>query len=52
MINYEMDPAILKPLLPYKTELDLFEGNCLVSMVGFMFLNTRLKGIPVPFHQH
>lgn len=51
MINYELDPAILRPLLPHRTELDLFEGRCLVSMVGFMFLHTRLKGIPVPFHQ-
>jgi len=51
MINYALDPEILKPLLPFRTELDLFEGNCLVSMVGFVFLNTRLKGVPVPFHQ-
>ena len=23
-----------------------------MSMVGFMFLDTKLKGIPVPFHRH
>jgi uncharacterized protein YqjF (DUF2071 family) len=51
MINYPLDAALLQPWLPYGTEPDLFEGCCLVSMVGFLFLNTRLKGIPVPFHQ-
>lgn len=48
--NYAIDPDILKPFVPPHTELDLFQGNCYVSLVGFMFLNTRLKGIKVPFH--
>jgi hypothetical protein len=52
LVNYPIDPRILEPFLPAKTELDFFEGKCLVSMVGFMFMNTRLKGIPVPFHQN
>jgi uncharacterized protein len=50
MLNYEIDPAVLLPLLPAGTELDLWQGRALVSMVGFRFLNTRLRGIPVPFH--
>ncbi len=32
-------------------ELDLFEGRCYVSLVGFLFQNTRLKSVPVPFHR-
>jgi uncharacterized protein YqjF (DUF2071 family) len=50
MANYAVDPDILKPYLPYGTELDLWNGNCYVSLVGFMFLRTRVLGIPVPFH--
>lgn len=50
MINYEVVPAILKPYLPAGTELDLWEGKALVSMVGFMFNNTRVLGIKWPFH--
>src|SRR6478672_11160712 len=50
--NYAVDPAVLLPYLPYKTELDLWRGKCYVSLVGFMFLNTKLKGIPVPFHRN
>jgi len=50
--NYEVSPAILKNYLPFKTELDLWNNRCYVSLVGFMFLNTRLKGIKIPFHSN
>jgi uncharacterized protein YqjF (DUF2071 family) len=51
IINYSVDPAILEPYLPYKTELDLWKDKCYVSLVGFRFLNTRVRGIPIPFHR-
>lgn len=50
MLNYEVDPEILKPHLPAFTELDLWEGKALVSMVGFMFLDTRVMGVKWPWH--
>ena len=50
MANYEVDPALLSQRLPAGTELDLHDGKCFVSLVGFMFLDTRVLGIPVPFH--
>ncbi len=50
MANYIVDPAILKPYLPYKTELDVFNGNVYISLVGFMFTNTRILGFKIPFH--
>lgn len=50
MANYIVDPAVLKPYLPSKTELDLFNGNAYVSLVGFMFMNTRVLGFKIPFH--
>jgi len=50
MANYAVDPEVLKPFLPARTELDLWNNTCYVSLVGFMFLNTKLKGIPIPFH--
>jgi uncharacterized protein YqjF (DUF2071 family) len=49
-VNYEIDPEILQPYVPYGTELDLWQGKCYVSLIGFMFLNTRLRGVKVPFH--
>ena len=51
MINYAVDPTLLEKYLPKHTELDLHEGVCYVSIVGFMFLNVKLKGIPIPFHR-
>lgn len=50
MVNYTVDPALLQPYLPNKTELDFFEGKCYVSLVGFMFMNTRVLGFKIPFH--
>lgn len=50
MLNYEVDPDILKPYIPPATELDLWEGKCLVSMVGFLFKDTCVRGIKWPFH--
>ena len=50
LFNYKVEPEALLPYLPYKTELDYWNNTCYVSLVGFMFLNTRLKGIRIPFH--
>lgn len=50
MANYVVDPKLLQPYLPGKTEVDLWNNNCYVSLVGFMFLNTKVIGFKVPFH--
>ncbi|MEO5911995.1 MAG: DUF2071 domain-containing protein [Pelobium sp.] len=50
MANYIVDPAILAKYLPPHTELDIYNGDCYVSLIGFMFLNTRIKGFKIPFH--
>lgn len=52
MLNFEVDPGILAPWLPAGTELDAWQGSTLVSLVGFRFLHTRLKGIPIPWHRN
>lgn len=48
--NYIIDPEILKEYIPAGTELDLWNGRCYISLVGFMFVNTRLLGVKIPFH--
>ena len=50
MLNYEVDAAVLKPYIPAGTELDLWEGKALVSMVGFLFHDTKVLGIRWPMH--
>jgi uncharacterized protein YqjF (DUF2071 family) len=51
MLNYAVDPSLLEPFVPAGTELDVFEGRTYLSLVGFEFNRTRLRGITVPFHQ-
>jgi len=51
MLNYEVDPDVLRGLVPRGTELDFWSGKCFVSMVGFIFLDTRVLGIAVPMHR-
>ena len=48
MFNYEVDAAILKPYLPPYTEIDLYNGKAIVSVVGFLFNNTKVMGIKWP----
>ncbi|MEO7046741.1 MAG: DUF2071 domain-containing protein [Ferruginibacter sp.] len=50
--NYAIDPDLLKPFLPAFTALDIWKDRCYVSLVGFMFLNTRLKSLRIPFHSN
>jgi uncharacterized protein YqjF (DUF2071 family) len=50
MVNYAVDPEILTKYLPAGTDQDFHDGKCFVSLVGFMFRNTRVLGMPVPFH--
>lgn len=50
MANYAVDPELLRPYLPGKTELDSFDGEYYVSLVGFLFDDVRLRGWRIPFH--
>jgi uncharacterized protein len=49
MANYALDPKILQPYLPRGVELDLYHGKACVSLVGFMFKNTKLFNVPIPY---
>lgn len=50
MANYVIDPKILQPYLPCKTELDTFNDEHYVSLVAFLFQNVKVRGIAFPFH--
>jgi uncharacterized protein len=51
VLNFDVDPGMLRPHVPRGTELDLWQGGALVSLVGFRFLDTRLRGWPIPCHR-
>lgn len=51
MINFQAEPGVLQLYLPYRTELDTWNDTHYVSLVGFMFKNTRVRGLSIPFHR-
>ncbi len=52
MLNYEVEPALLRPRVPAGLELDFWRGRTFLSLVGFRFLGTRLRGWPILGHQN
>ena len=48
MANYTVNPKVLAPYLPNGVELDFYNGETYVSLVGFMFKNTKIFQIPIP----
>ncbi|MEM7587878.1 MAG: DUF2071 domain-containing protein [Acidobacteriota bacterium] len=51
LLNYECPRELLEPLVPHGTVLDPWQGTPLVSLVGFMFRDTRVAGIGFPWHR-
>jgi uncharacterized protein len=51
MLNYRVDAALLEPFVPRGTTLDLWQGAAYVSLVGFLFRDTRVLGVPIPLHR-
>jgi uncharacterized protein len=49
MANYAVAPEVLQPFLPRGVELDLYNGKAYVSLVGFMFKDTKIFKIPIPY---
>lgn len=49
--NFRCPPEILQPHVPQGTQLDPYDGQHFVSLVGFMFRNTLVRGLAVPCHR-
>ncbi len=50
LANYRVEPEVLQPYVPAGTRLDLFAGELYLSLVAFLFDDTRPLGIPIPRH--
>jgi uncharacterized protein YqjF (DUF2071 family) len=50
MAQYEVSPGLLRSRLPPGLELDLYQGRCFASLVGFLFDRVRILGVPIPSH--
>jgi hypothetical protein len=51
MLNSEVESSALTGRVPGGTELDTWRGRTYLSLVGFLFLDTRVLGVPIPFHR-
>ncbi|HSG38183.1 MAG TPA: DUF2071 domain-containing protein [Thermoanaerobaculia bacterium] len=51
MLNYPVAPEVVEPFVPRGTELDFWQGRTYVSVVGFLFLDTRVWGVGIPYHR-
>lgn len=49
MANYEIDASFLTPYLPKGVELDYYCGKTYISLVGFMFKQTSIFNVTIPF---
>ena len=51
ILTYAVDPARIIDLVPAGTTLDWWHSQALVSLLAFQFLDTKILGTPIPFHQ-
>lgn len=50
-LSYHCPARLLEPLVPKGTELDDWQGQALISLVGFHFRDTRIRGLAIPCHR-
>lgn len=51
LLNFECAEDALSPYLPAGTQLDPWQGKHLISLVGFRFVDTRVRRRAVPLHR-
>lgn len=49
MANYEVPASSLIPFMPKGVELVYYDGKTYVSLVGFLFKDTSIFNVPIPF---
>lgn len=50
LVNYKIDKLILEKYMPRHVEMDEWNDTCYISLVGFMFVDTKIKGFKIPLH--
>ena len=52
IISFEIEPEVLQPHIPVGTSLDFYNGKTYISLVAFLFEDTKVLGIiPAFFHR-
>lgn len=50
MLSWAVEPRVVRTLVPRGTVLDHYEGLCLLSLVGLLLVDVRVRGVAVPGH--
>lgn len=50
-LTFDCPPALLQPHVPRGTVLDSWQDRTFVSLVAFLFTDTRVRGFPIPCYQ-
>jgi uncharacterized protein YqjF (DUF2071 family) len=50
-LSWRCPAEVLTPLVPGGTVLDPWQGEMYLSLVGLMFRDTRILGVPIPGHR-
>ena len=51
MLNFAVDPKILRRWCRRRPSSIFTTGETFLSVVGFLFLDTRVMGLPIPLHR-
>ena len=51
LLNFDCPRRVLEPLVPRGTELDAWGGSHVITLVGFRFVDTKIRGIGIPCHR-
>lgn len=51
LLNFDCPSGLLEPLVPTGLQLDPWRGSHVLSLVGFHFVDTRVLGLPIPWHR-
>lgn len=52
LVNYTIAPETLQKYVPHGTALDLWNDKCYISLVGFLFEDTKVLGLKIPNHRN
>ena len=47
VFNFKVPEKLLLPYLPEGTQIDTFKGECYLSLIGYLSLNTKIAGVPI-----
>ncbi|WP_029034992.1 DUF2071 domain-containing protein [Salinimicrobium terrae] len=48
LINYTLPPEVVEKFLPEHTKIDFYNGECMISLVGFQVKKLKVAGVKVP----